>query len=417
MKSVVFLVGSYYPYYSAVGKCIGNIANEFEKKYNVTVICEKNIVGHSDNDVLNTQRIIRITTKMRYNRIVIEEKLKNTKGKKRLLWKISLLFFKLERFLRVALSKSACDRQVISAYLRGLKRVKAPIDVIIPTCNQFETVVAALQYRADNPSVQVIPYLFDLFAENPNINRGKLLLKLHWKANMNYEKRMFEESKCVFHVANWTKHIETYFSEYKSKAFEVEHPLLVNKKENYSIYDDGKIHIVYTGVVDTVVRNPEKTLELLSSLSGDNICVDFYSYGSAENIVERYAAQNRTIKKHGQVDSKTARMAQGNANILLSIGNSGNTSQMPSKIIEYIASGKPIIHFVQQANDPVVELLKFYPLAKVIDLKLKVDAAELHSFIRENADSMLAFDEVKSLFSYADPEYITKVIIEKMGGE
>ena len=224
------------------------------------------------------------------------------------------------------MSKSACDYHVVSAYMTGFAKIEEPIDVIIPNCNPFESVVAAMQYRADNPQVQIIPYLFDLFAESISINRGNLLLKLHWKANMDLEKRMFEESTCVFHVANWTKHIETYFSKYQNKAFEVEHPLLVSKVEDTSLFYDNKIHIVYTGVVDTAIRNPDKTLEALSLLTDDNIYVDFYSFGSAENIVERYAAHNKIIKAHGQVDSNTAEQARGSANILLSIGNTGNTS-------------------------------------------------------------------------------------------
>lgn len=416
MKHIVFLVGSYYPYYSAVGKCMGNIAAEFEKKYKITVISEKNIVNQADNDVLNTQNIIRVTTKMHYRRLKIDEKVKKVQGINKYYWKCRLLLAKLERFIKAAFSKSACDRHVISAYMNGFAKISEPIDVIIPTCNQFESVVAALQYKSANPNVKIIPYLFDLFADSSNINRGQLLLKSHWKANMDYEKRMFEEAACVFHVANWTKHIEQYFPEYRSKSFEVEHPLLVCKAENTSASEDGKIHIVYTGVVDAAIRNPERTLEVLSCFNSDNICFDFYSFGSAENIVERFAARNKIIVAHGQVDSNTAERARESASILLSIGNSGDNLQMPSKLIEYIASGKPIIHFAQNTNDPAIELLERYPLAKIIDLSSEVDEKELYLFVREKAKSTLSFDKIKKLFENADPEYIAKEIANNFAG-
>ncbi len=416
MKHIVFLVGSYYPYYSAVGKCMGNIASEFEKKYKVTVICEKNIVGQADDDVLNTQKIIRVTTKMHNNRVKIDERVNNTKGLIKTLWNARLLLSKLERFMRAMLSRSACDHHVVDAYISGFARIEEPVDVIVPTCNQFESVVAAMQYRAENPKVQIIPYLFDLFAESININRGKLLLKSHWKANMGYERKMFEESTCVFHVANWTRHIKTYFSEYQDKAVEVEHPLLICKATDASIYSDSNIHVVFTGVVDNAVRNPEKTLEVLSDLDSDGVCFDFYSFGSAENVVERYGLRNKSIVAHGQVDSSTAEQARGSANILLSIGNTGSTSQMPSKIIEYIGSGKPIIHFAQNANDPAIELLKNYSLAKVVDLSSKIDENDLTSFIKRNASAKLDFDAVKSIFQNANPEYIANEIAQKFGG-
>ena len=38
--------------------------------------------------------------------------------------------------------------------------------------------------------------------------------------------------------------------------------------------------------------------------------------------------------------------------ILLSIGNF-NKYQMPSKVIEYISLGKPVLHFAEIADDPL----------------------------------------------------------------
>ena len=42
---------------------------------------------------------------------------------------------------------------------------------------------------------------------------------------------------------------------------------------------------------------------------------------------------------------------------LLSIGNL-NTTQMPSKVIEYISTGKPVIHVSEIENDPVKNIAK-----------------------------------------------------------
>lgn len=35
MKHIVFILGSYYPNYSAVGMCLGNLADCFSKNYKV----------------------------------------------------------------------------------------------------------------------------------------------------------------------------------------------------------------------------------------------------------------------------------------------------------------------------------------------------------------------------------------------
>jgi dimeric dUTPase (all-alpha-NTP-PPase superfamily) len=51
---------------------------------------------------------------------------------------------------------------------------------------------------------------------------------------------------------------------------------------------------------------------------------------------------------------------------LLSIGNL-NPSQLPSKIIEYISTGKPVLHFVEIKDDPVLEIAKEFSNLIVID--------------------------------------------------
>ena len=40
---------------------------------------------------------------------------------------------------------------------------------------------------------------------------------------------------------------------------------------------------------------------------------------------------------------------------LLSIGNL-NPAQLPSKVIEYISTGKPVLHFVEIQDDPVLKI-------------------------------------------------------------
>ena len=414
LKHIVFITGSYYPYYSAVSNCIGNIANEFEKKYTVTILCEKNIIDQDDYDLLRKQKIVRVTTKMHYKRIVIEYNYNKACGINKSYWKIRLLNAKIIRFLRT-ISKSACDQRVIDAYMKGLSKIAEPIDCIIPSCNPFESIVAALLYRDKHPDTQIIPYLFDLFAANVNVNRSKFLLKRHWNANMAFERRMFEEAKEIFYVSNWAEHIHQYFYEYQYKSHQVEHPLLVIKNNKKMPIDEEKTHIVYTGIVDYAVRNPSKTLKVLLNIDNTKICFDFYSYGSAEDMIEKAAAENMAIIAHGKVDSNTAENARERANILLSIGNS-NTTQMPSKLIEYIASGKPIIHFAQNRKDPSVKLLEQYPLKKIIDLTKNVDYVELNSFIRDNATSFVNFEKIKELYSIADPEFIANEIAKNFRG-
>ena len=51
---------------------------------------------------------------------------------------------------------------------------------------------------------------------------------------------------------------------------------------------------------------------------------------------------------------------------LLSIGNL-NPAQLPSKVIEYISTGKPVLHFVEIQDDPVLEIVEEFSNIIVIN--------------------------------------------------
>ena len=61
-------------------------------------------------------------------------------------------------------------------------------------------------------------------------------------------------------------------------------------------------------------------------------------------------------------------MASSN-HCLLSIGNK-NAAQLPSKVIEYLSTGKPVVHFAEIGDDPVIEISKKYPNLLVISKEL-----------------------------------------------
>jgi hypothetical protein len=52
--------------------------------------------------------------------------------------------------------------------------------------------------------------------------------------------------------------------------------------------------------------------------------------------------------------------------ILLSIGNK-NTYQLPSKVIEYISLGKPVLHFAEISNDPMYKFENLFNNLKIIN--------------------------------------------------
>ena len=409
----VLIVGSYYPSFSAVGKCMGNIADELSKSNSVTVICEKTSISQTDNEKYNNQELIRVSTPFRLK--VLRESSDNQTGKA--IRGIIKQIRRSQRAINRILSGTSVDEHLVCAYEKALESVGEKIDFIIPTCSPFDSVVAALNYKKNHKEVVLCPCLFDLFAENNNLNLNKLNKKMKYRKNISLERSMFEESRAVFHVDNWSDHIAKAFPSFSGKCKCIEHPLLlINPKEVAGKKSaDKKIHAVYMGVVDTKIRNPEKALEIIDRIYESNIVFDFYAYGSAQDILERYSEKNRQIVFWGKVDSVTADKRRSEADVLVSIGNS-DYSQTPSKLIEYIATGKPILHFAKDMDDPAVKLLNKYPNSMVIDVSRNVDEGEIRTFILNKSGEVVGFDKIISIFKSADPQFITNEIMNICSG-
>lgn len=404
----VFIVGNYYPSYSAVGRCMGNIASELSKFNNVTVICLKNSLSQMDNEIYNNQKLIRVSTP--FGLKVLKETADDQTGRT-----VREAKRQIRRFQRAAgrlLAGSSVDNQLVSVYGRALESIDERIDVIIPTCSPFDSVVAALNYKKNHRDVVLCPCLFDLFSENNNLNLNKLNKKIKYPKNILLEKSMFEESRAVFHVDNWSSHIEKAFPSFLEKCKCIEHPLLLMDPEAGAREKavDDKIHAVYMGVVDTKIRNPEKALAIIDRINDSNIIFDFYAYGSAQDILGLYSDKNQRIVFWGKVDSGTADKKRNDADILVSIGNS-DYSQTPSKLIEYIATGKPILHFAKDMNDPAIKLLNKYPNSMIVDVSRDTDTEEIRAFILNKSGEIVDFNEIRSIFKSADPHFITNEIV------
>ena len=304
-------------------------------------------------------------------------------------------------------SKTSVNKELVTAYSDTLLSLKCTPDLIIPTCIPFESVVAALNYKKRFPGTVVMPVLFDLFSENNNLNYFKFIRKIKWKANLSLEKQMLEQSKAVFFVENWRKHLDIYFHQYNEKLVQIEHPLLIKPSSiNCNMGNhDKKVHIVYTGVIDKKNKNPEPVLQILDRLSSNSFVFDFYGYGSAENIISNFSENHPQFIFHGKVDTKTAEMMRHHADVLLSIGNS-DYSQMPSKLIEYIASGKLIVHFSIDDNDPAIKLLDQYQNKIIVNLSREVETDRLEKEILLKYKDQIPFSTVVQIYRCAAPEYI-----------
>lgn len=146
--------------------------------------------------------------------------------------------------------------------------------------------------------------------------------------------------------------------------------------------DSRKKLFVYVGTLYKVLRNPVYSCTILKSLTTYiDMKVVFMGGGDCFDILHNYQRQtNNAIEYIGMQPHDVALKYLDNADVLLSIGNK-ESPMAPSKIYEYISTGKPIIHFYTWDKDPCIEPLKKYGNAILIKENKDFDIQLLLNFI------------------------------------
>ena len=418
---IVFLVSYYYPNYSAVGKCVGNVADELSKIHRVTVICEKDSYDQLDEEIINNQKIIRFITLDRKIRAKLNKKIKASKGIKRKIYKTILYFYKFSQAAKIILSKVTIKQDLVDEYFEALDYIEEEIDVIIPAVMPFESLLAAVRFSKNiSSTVKVIPYLFDQFALNKSLHRFQLNMKLKLKNHLELERKALNFSETVIIMPQLEDHYRSVIQDHRKKILVLEHPLLINKSGN--LQDDSEIiRFVYAGSFYKKIRNPEYFLtvfdNLLTEIRGK---LDLYTFGNCEGIIDKFSKKNNFIISHGKYKTDKVYRALEKSNFLVAVGNS-ISNQVPSKIIEYLSFGKPIIYLYTNNKDPGLKYLKKFPLSlclKQDEKFLSENILKIKDFCRNKYGSKVDFKEVERMFIEASPKYTVNMIMKliKNGG-
>ena len=172
---------------------------------------------------------------------------------------------------------------------------------------------------------------------------------------------------------------------------------------------DSKKRCVFCGSLYPGLREPGFALELFRALgpaSGWTLTMagGGWQYFAAD-AAQTKAVLGEQFEQPGPVPAETARTMQAQADVLLNLGNAVD-NQLPSKLFDYFAAGKPVLHLCVIENDPALPYLARYPLALVLH-QGQADAADiLHRWLGEVCGKQLPFGEVCDLFPELVPQAV-----------
>lgn len=235
----------------------------------------------------------------------------------------------------------------------SIKKIKQP-DIIISRSTPFSSAVLALKLK-NKYNVPWIMHLSDPWIDNPFYNRPKNIkaIDIHW------EKQCFENADIITFTSKKT--IDFYSRKYPNINSKFRWLPNVYDANDISIVDhsfDGKMRIVFTGRLYGT-RNPILFIAALTKLRtlvpDIHEKIEFIFAGFADELSERLLEENTDIIKYlGHVTQKESKNLQNQAHLLLVIDSLEADPRydmfLPSKVLDYLISGKKIIAITRETS-------------------------------------------------------------------
>ena len=306
--------------------------------------------------------------------------------------RLKVIFYKLlKKVYRFAIRNFAWPDYTmfwLLSIFNARKKLDLEYDVIISVSLPFSSHIAGymINKKIGKPWIMDIGDPFTLKKTAPENNSF-----LYGRLNKFYEKKFYHQASQILftHEDAMKTHINE-FQIQESKAA-VGQPISKFQEDLYELsknYDYGTkdIKFGYFGIFTQGVRTPDNFLEFLRKLKDYEM--HWYINSDSEIILKKNILDSSKHNYHSQVSRDEAlELMTTSFHCLVSVGNL-NPNQIPSKVIEYIATGKPVVHFAEIKDDPVI------PIAEEFDnLFIITTNTDLNKFKKELQNYFLEIDK------------------------
>lgn len=213
---------------------------------------------------------------------------------------------------------------------------------------------------------------FSLQEESPPNNR-----RLFGPLNLAAERQILElaDHVCVTTEGTAARYAEAFPT--ASRKLRVIPPLAAGDDATPSwptaFPPDEAIRLVYAGTLYKGLREPGYLLRLVDALRTRFAArkIELHLFGEMRVFAEELRVWGErlggSVQVHGLVSREMVAAALDGADIIVNIGNNSR-DQLPSKVVEYAATGRPILNLVRTPADTSAVFLGSYPdLLTLID--------------------------------------------------
>lgn len=402
----IFLTNQYLPKPGATGLCMHQLAKSLVKDgNNVYTVCYED--GEIDREY-DGVKIVKIHTPLY---------LKDNQSASNIRRKCQYWMSVFSKLLHIFQYPLRSNRLVFE-YVKNIQKIlkENGHSTIIASYTPLEAVVAATKIKKKYPKLVKIAYYSADTLSNEQSEDGILSMEYRRAAGIKWEKKLFKEYDKIFIMECHKSHYYSeVFSEFREKFALVNFPLLhrVENQETIREEHDNKVCLVYAGTLYQKLRNPNFLNAILISMSKEvNINAYFLGGGDCEEIMRKAEINsNGSIHYLGMKTHDVAKKYIASADVLLSIGNV-ESPMAPSKIYEYMSTGKPIIHTYTYDKDPCIVPLQKYGNALLLNETDDNAVNKIVEFV--NNRRYIPYEEVEKIFVTSTPSYTTTILSEKL---
>ena len=189
--------------------------------------------------------------------------------------------------------------------------------------------------------------------------------------NRFIEKKYYNKADQIFFTHHEVLDFHQKKFKIKNSKLKIGHPIfeilnkniLLSKEYNYNKLP---INIGYFGIFTDKIREPFNYINYIANNLGDEFNHYWYINEESKKYFTPFQDQGNHFIEQLIPREEAIKKMINNFHLLLSIGNT-NKYQLPSKVIEYISLGKPVIHFAEIPSDPMYRFEKLFTNLKIIN--------------------------------------------------
>ena len=343
---IIVLTGAYGNKMSPESSCIDKYLQRLKTIATIEVICPK---AHGNTASYNGIQVFQISNFWNSLRVLCQKRIDNRNSV--LFWQLLLLIVRIHGAILSYFRFPTRNAWLKKGYLKKLYDISSdnPIDALISVGGLPCAHWAALLYKQNHDKIRWITYTLDPFTINIDVYKNVLFKRHKRKRNHVMEQNFWR-------TADWVIFTEELYEPMKQEFGDINNnfqcfPYVLDKiYTNNSVVlkaDTKQLVAVYAGALYLHIRNPQRALEVLSQVDG--LKFELYTSGECAPMILTYSGLNVVLKNMLPRDDYLY-LINNYADILVNISNSTNL-MAPSKFLELLSTGLPIINFYTIKND------------------------------------------------------------------